>query len=248
MSAFASELWHDDLVDTSVWWPSTAGAALGEDYEGMRPAKRFRVAHYLAMLVRLLPRGRIWDFPYSSDQANPRSVWGAALGAFAAELDRLDTAIVNAMAEAVPGLASDMLTEWETELGLPEPELAETYPGLSLAQRRAAAHAKLTQHNQGLCEQFYIDLAAVLGVTITITTGGGVGVPFRAGGPSFPGVTRVGPYASPSDARSRVYSVSQLHHWTVNYPASTPQGVLDVMRAFFERLKPAHTHVDFLPT
>lgn len=170
----------------------------------------------------------------------PTSWFGKFLSCFASELNRLDNSILNLLTNAVPGLSIDLLPEWEYQLGLPEPG----YPlNQTLAQRQVAAHSKYTVHYSGLSEQFFIDLALSLGEIITISDGAGAGLPFRADGPLAVDITRVGPTSPASLPDSRVWGVAQLHVWVVNIASSAQN--LELIRAVFEKMKPAHTIVQF---
>lgn len=179
------------------------------------------------------------------------SVFGKVLSAFASELDRFDTAAVEVMTNAVPGLSEDtmLLPDWQTELGLPEDCMLSYWDTLTEAQRRDAAHSKYTLKISSLSEQFFIDLAASLGIGITITTGGGAGTPFRSDAPPALGgdgnVTRVGPTTPVTDPSRRLWSVARLHTWIVSYPDSHPNAA--VMMCYFEKLKPAHTVIVWAP-
>lgn len=164
------------------------------------------------------------------------------LSAFAGELDRLDDDIQTVLNNAVPGLSGVLLPDWERELALPEDCIADP-DSLTATQRRNAAHAKYTANYAGLSEQFFIDLAASYGSTITISLGGGVGTPFRTGGPSSPDVTRVGPTTPADDPDRRLWSVTRLHVWIVNIASSDSN--VDLLRCVFGKLKPAHTVVQF---
>lgn len=170
------------------------------------------------------------------------SVFARVLSAFASELDRLDDDIQTLLNNAVPGLSNTLLPEWEQELRLPETCIADP-DSLTLTQRQNAAHSKYTTDYAGLSESFFVSLAASYGSSITISTGGGAGTPFRTGGPSSPDVTRVGPTTPADDPDRRLWSVNQLHVWVVNIASSDPN--VDLLRCVFGKLKPAHTIVQF---
>jgi len=164
------------------------------------------------------------------------------LSCFAAELNRLDDHLLKLIRNGIPGLSDEdeLLPDWEIDLGLPE----ECFPlGTTEAQRRLAAHSKYTTKYTGLSEQFFVDLAQSYGATITITSGGGAGTPFRASGPTQPAVTRVGPTSPASDPASRVWSAANIHVWIVNIAGSEPN--LDLIICVFNKMNPAHTVVQF---
>jgi hypothetical protein len=170
------------------------------------------------------------------------STFGKLLSVFAEELNRFDDFVLELIRQSVPGLATidGLLPAWEADLGLPE----KCFPlGTTEAQRQRAAMSKYTTRYTGLSEQFFIDLAATYGVPITITIGGGAGVPFRMGGPTTPNITRVGP-TDPADAPDRrLWSTSQLHVWIVNIPSSAED--VELVQCIISKFAPAHTIVQF---
>lgn len=170
------------------------------------------------------------------------STFAKLLSCFAGELSRLDDDIVLILNNAIPGLSEALLSEWETDLGLPEDCITDP-DSLTLQQRQDAAHSKYTTYYTGLSEQFFIDLALSFGSVITISDGSSIGTPFRSGGPTEIAVTRVGPTSPPSDPGRRVWSVKRLHVWIVNIPSSDPN--VDLLKCVFDKMKPAHTIAEF---
>ncbi len=120
---------------------------------------------YLTQLRALLPEGAAW--PREQD-----SVLSQLLLAWADEMARLDVRVDNLIDEADPTTCNELLSEWETNFGLPDPctSLATT-----LAERRAILHARVTA-NQALTPQFFIDLAATFGYTVTVAEPWEVGI------------------------------------------------------------------------
>jgi uncharacterized protein YmfQ (DUF2313 family) len=108
-------------------------------------------------LEKLLPRGAAWR------GAATRYVY-RLLQAAADELVRLYGREEDLRAEAHPISIDELLDEWELELGLPPPCVTEE---LTLEERIAAVSAKLAQTG-GQSRQYYIDVAARLGIDITI--------------------------------------------------------------------------------
>lgn len=114
---------------------------------------------YRRQLQALLPTG----------PAVPRdggAVLTALLDALAREPARVEGRGAQLVDEADPRFAEELLPDWERVAGLPNPCLAD--PPDTTQERRAALVAKLTLAGRQ-DEQYFIDLAAALGYTITIT-------------------------------------------------------------------------------
>jgi uncharacterized protein YmfQ (DUF2313 family) len=157
-------------------------------------------------------------------------VFSKLMSAFAKELEFLEDNIILLLKEAIPGLAVDLLEDWERDLGFPDPctPLSQT-----LEQRQRNVHAKYTgQYGQN--PQFYIDYANSLGSTIQIVESGGYGQPFRTGDATTPDKTRVG---------NRLYSMQSLHTWVVKISPTDPNKSMIICT--FNRLKHAHTEIIF---
>ena len=113
---------------------------------------------YLWQFQRLLPRGRVWQRGWGTVQA-------ADLLTLMPTWARLHTRAGEVIAETFPcTVAAEMLPEWEATLGLPDCEALGT-----IQQRQAAVCAKFSMRG-GQSIQYFIDLAAANGFTITITT------------------------------------------------------------------------------
>jgi len=108
---------------------------------------------YREQLLALLP-------PAVALDRSEGSTLHTLLDAFAQELARSDAAGISLLEEADPRTAYDLLINWENTCGL-------TSSG-TLEARRAAVHAKITERG-GQSIQYFIDLAAALGFTVTIT-------------------------------------------------------------------------------
>ena len=108
-------------------------------------------------LTRLLPRGAAWRTTAG------RNLY-RVLQAAADELLRVYGRADDLLAEAHPLSIDELLDEWEHDLGLPDDcvTFAQTDD-----ERRAAIAAKLRAVG-GQSRQYYIDVAAGMGVSITI--------------------------------------------------------------------------------
>jgi len=111
---------------------------------------------YAQALRLLLPSGAAWQV-----EGTPL---GDLLGGLSQQLYGVDARADVLLAEADPGQASELLADWERVLGLPDPCITTTQTTI---RRRAAARTRYTLLG-GQSAQFFIDLAASLGYTVTI--------------------------------------------------------------------------------
>lgn len=195
---------------------------------------------YARQLRGLLPRGSIW--PRELD-----STLRKLLLAIGDELARVEGRGEDVLREAVPTTALETLEDWERVFGLPD-ECVEEIPE-TVNERRFAILGKLVATG-GASRAYFIDLAAALGFTITISeyTVARVGI-FRSG--------------------DRLYGEAWAYAWLVNADLSSPalegwsgQSVLfrsglgrsgdrlaswngPALECFFRRSAPAHTVVLF---
>ncbi|MFM8333102.1 MAG: YmfQ family protein [Candidatus Methylumidiphilus sp.] len=116
-------------------------------------------ADYFRALQSLLPTGPAW--PRTDDSNLSR-----LLSAIAEEFARLEARAVRLLDEASPAKTIELLTDWESWLGLPSTCMA--LEPQSFEQRQAAVVSKLTDVGGQRAEDF-IALAARLGAVVTIT-------------------------------------------------------------------------------
>ncbi len=120
---------------------------------------KFSANDYTAALQALIPPGAVWP-------TDPDATQTAVLSALANSYQQSDDAALALLVGAFPTTATIMLTEWESTLGLPDDcAIGETD---SMALRQAAVTAKLFSTG-GQSPAYFIDVAAQLGYTITIT-------------------------------------------------------------------------------
>jgi uncharacterized protein YmfQ (DUF2313 family) len=163
-----------------------------------------------------MPTGRAWS---RSTGVIPETLTGLA-----AELARLDSRIDGLMLERDARTTTELIDEHEVEWGLPDECLGSSSV---LADRRAAVLAKIRAIG-GLSPQYYIDVAAALGYTITITE-------FT---PAWAGIMVAGDPCGDQD---------QLFYWLVNvhYDFVDPFTSFSDLQCMLEKIKPAHTIVLF---
>jgi uncharacterized protein YmfQ (DUF2313 family) len=117
----------------------------------------YTALHYTGQLQALLPTGAAWP-------RDPRAVMTQLLAAMAEEFARIDLRADQLVGEFDPRTAYELLGEWETALGLPDPCSAAV---TSIAARQLNCWRKLAFVG-GQTKAFYIALAAAIGFEIEI--------------------------------------------------------------------------------
>lgn len=112
---------------------------------------------YAEQLGKLLPPGRAWTRSKGSRLDQLTNGLGI-------ELARVDRRGEDLLRESDPRTTSELLVDWERALGLPDPC---TGPLDSVEKRRTALVGRLIQGG-GQSRDFYVQLAAALGYTISI--------------------------------------------------------------------------------
>ena len=114
---------------------------------------------YGTALLSLLPQGQAWPkYPGTTLDLACRGLaeyWGFVDSRAADLLER----------ESDPRTTFELLPDWERNFGLPDPCITEPQ---TLSQRQLALVMRMTMQG-GASRQFFIDVAAMLGYTITIT-------------------------------------------------------------------------------
>lgn len=187
------------------------------------PLPSFDDNDYLRALQALLPRGRAW--PRDIEATMTKLLQGLA-----PTLSDNDLAAKRLLVKSFPATAVDLLPEWEAALGLPGPAgLASSGEG-----RQLEVVAALT-NTGGQSKAYFIDLAAKLGIAITITE-------YR-------------PFTVNSPIGTPIQGDLWAHTWQVNAPLAsgvayvstadvvqaTPGFGNPVLEYSLGRLKPAHT-------
>lgn len=157
------------------------------------PALQYSAAEFASALQALMPRGKAWP-------RDPASVQSKVLTAMAQSYARNTSRAAQLLVDAFPLTTVELLPEWESTLGLPDP-----CAGLSptLAARRAQVVARLkAQGGQSIA--YFVAFALALGYVVTVTQF----VPARAG------LMRAGrPLCGPAWA----------HAWQINTVLNTVQ-------------------------
>ncbi|MBW9102960.1 YmfQ family protein [Paraburkholderia phenoliruptrix] len=121
------------------------------------PAPNLTAADFLVALQALMPRGRVW--PRDRDAVQTRTLAGCA-----PTYARLTARANELLVDGFPATAYELLPEWESSLGLPDPCAG---PAPTIPQRQAQVVARLA-NSGGQSVQYFIEFAAQLGYTIKI--------------------------------------------------------------------------------
>ncbi len=183
---------------------------------------RHSITDYVEQLKALLPPGKLWT-TLAED-----AVFLALLESIAAEFARVNDRAAVLCEELDPRTANELFDEWETFAGLPDPCIGELP---TLSQRRAAVVARLTATG-GQSRQYFIDLAASLGFTATISEYDGVN-------PAL-----IDQFYWQMDLPLNGDIVEFDVGSTVNEPLRN-WGTNELLECVIQRLKPAHTTVIF---
>lgn len=183
---------------------------------------------YAHQLEALLPPGALWRLEADSKLR-------AFMVALAQELVRVDVRADSLINESDPRTLSETLPEWEAMLGLPDPCVSFDQ---TTAERIAGVLSKYVAQG-GQTTAYFIEVAAALGFTITITEF----TPFTVG----------------SVCSMPIYGAAWAYAWQVNAPLQSAEyfTVADsvddplgwwsnqILECVMRRLKPAHTSVLF---
>ena len=177
---------------------------------------RYSADDYAGAARALMPRGRVWS-------QDPNSVQGQALGALGQSMARTDAAAIALLGDAFPAQPVNLLPDWESSLGLPDP-CAGLNP--TVVQRQNQVQARFVGGG-GQSRARFVQFAATLGFTITITTY----APFRVG------LDTIG---------EPIASVAWAFAWGITVLTNT--GGLDraVLACELNAIKPAETTLFFL--
>jgi len=187
-------------------------------------------ADYLRAFQALMPRGRVW--PRDPDAVQTQVFTGLN------QVYARNTARANyLLVDSFPATTYELLPEWESALGLPDP-CAGASP--TVQQRRAQVAARLA-NSGGQSAAYYIGFAAKLGYGITVTNF----APFRCG---------------QSNCGQQLGNADWFFTWAVNAPLNTvvrftagqsaagePLGSWNnnVLECELKAVAPAHTVLQF---
>jgi uncharacterized protein YmfQ (DUF2313 family) len=176
-------------------------------------------AAYSSLLGRLSPRGKAWTFT--------RAQTGLRLffDAMGEELARAHNRLIDLIDESDPRTTTELIDGWERNLGLPDS--CDPSPPTTLADRRAAAHAKLIARG-GSQPGILYDVIEAAGYDSTEIQ---LGAMFRA---------------DESAVDERLYDDEAWAFVWFVWRATTPSQGWERLQCLLDRIKPSHTIVNLI--
>jgi uncharacterized protein YmfQ (DUF2313 family) len=193
-------------------------------------APNYAASDFATAIHALMPRGKVWP-------RDPTAVMAQVINGLAPAWARHTQANNQLLVDAFPATAVELLPEWESTLGLPDPCAG---PSPTLLGRQQQVVARLT-NSGGQSVPYFIGYAKALGYTVTVTEFS----PFRVG------QQRMG---------SPVGNQDWAFTWQINAPLNTVsyfrtgqsyvgQALATwgnaVLQCELSAIKPAHTYLNF---
>lgn len=181
-------------------------------------------------MANFLPNGRLWCAKNIST-----SKWRELLVGLGIELLKVERKMNEICTEHDINQTENLLTEWESALGIPDDCAAL---GSTIEERRTNVIAKLGSNGVST-EQDFIDLAAILGYTITISGGNTI--------TSWPWTWPHVWVGSTKEGRFTMVVIfigvnaPTTGAWPWTWPHPWTDDPTDILRCLFEKLKPANT-------
>lgn len=167
------------------------------------------------ILASHFPVGRVW-----SKKFDPNSVLGKIIRGLAYEWFLIESFFRNVIDEMDVNTSLELLSDWETSVGLPDNTMTI---GATLLQRREYVIARLTNFGGIQTAAQYEAAAAVLGFIVTVT----------------PGYTGGDPKINANSITITVLTGGAGVSFPLPFPLPFSTGSEELLRAFFEAVCPA---------
>jgi uncharacterized protein YmfQ (DUF2313 family) len=178
-------------------------------------------------LAAYLPSGRLFLSAVKSGKNMRKFLLGMS-----GELQRAEDFMKSYQDEYDPRTTTLFIEEWESALGIPD----DCFSGMgTIEERRRDVLLKLASLGVQT-DQDFIDLAALFGFDITITTATGLGFPLTF------------PFILIGQAQARFimivnFTVEQGSLFPFTFPFVFGNADLDIMKCLFNKLKPANVQI-----
>lgn len=193
-------------------------------------APNYSASDFATLIHALMPRGKVWP-------RDPTAVMAQVINGLAPTWARHTQANNNLLVDAFPLTAVELLPEWESTLGLPDP-CAGSSPTLQGRQQQVVA--RLT-NSGGQSVPYFIGYAKTLGYTVTVTEF----TPFRVGQQRMGCQLGTQDWAFTWQINSALNTVSYFQTGQSYVGQALASWGNAVLQCELTAIKPAHTYLNF---
>lgn len=183
---------------------------------------------YQDALLALLPMGDAWIKEADSEL-------GKLMAGAAEEFARIDQRAIDLLTESHPSTAEELFEEWENQYGLPD----DCCTTDQTDEDRVYALIQSYQTQGGQSKAFFIEVAALLGVEITITE-----YRQRYFGDDFNELYASTDWTYTWQVNTKVVNFRNMYYGE-SYNQVYRQWVNERLECVFQTIKPAHLHLIF---
>ena len=193
-------------------------------------APNYSASDFAGVIHALMPRGLVWP-------RDPSSVQAQVIAGLSPTWQRHTAANNQLLVDAFPATAVELLPEWESTLGLPDPCAGES-PTLQGRQQQVVA--RLT-NSGGQSIAYFIAYAKSLGYTVTVTEF----APFRIGQQAMGSPVANQDWAFTWQINSPLNTVSRFQTGQSYVGQALASWGNAVLQCELMAIKPAHTYLNF---
>jgi len=190
----------------------------------------YQASDFVGAIHALMPRGIAWP-------KDPSSIMGQVIAGLAPTWVRHTQANNNLLVDAFPATAVQLLPEWESALGLPDPCAGESP---TLAGRQQQVVARFT-NSGGQSIPYFIAFAKTLGYSVTATEF----TPFRVGQQAMGSPVANQDWGFTWQINSPLNTVSYFRTGQSNVGQPLASWGNAVLQCELTAIKPAHTYLNF---
>lgn len=190
----------------------------------------YQASDFVGAIHALMPRGIAWP-------KDPSSIMGQVIAGLAPTWVRHTQANNNLLVDAFPATAVQLLPEWESALGLPDPCAGESP---TLAGRQQQVVARFT-NSGGQSIPYFIAFAKTLGYSVTATEF----TQFRVGQQAMGSPVANQDWGFTWQINSPLNTVSYFRTGQSNVGQPLASWGNAVLQCELTAIKPAHTYLNF---
>lgn len=193
-------------------------------------APNYAASDFASAIHALMPRGLVWP-------RDPTAVQAQVIAGLSPTWQRHTAANNQLLVDAFPATAVELLPEWESTLGLPDPCAGES-PTLQGRQQQVVA--RLT-NSGGQSIAYFISYAKTLGYTVTVTEF----TPFRVGQQAMGSPVANQDWAFTWQINSPLNTVAHFETGQSYVGQALASWGNAVLQCELMAIKPAHTYLNF---